>query len=200
MPYRKPYRKSYSRYRRKSGFKYGRKGFWKRKQMKNTGQTAKRFFKLKRVYPLSTSAGLITFTDNPRNPSSAQDWSSVAALFDSYRVCAVKYKFIPSRPNDTTLTTAYEPLYAAWDSDGTGPTSINAAMQYENLKIKNLSMPWSIYQYIGKIVTSGESTGYASTASPITTGEMVFLASGLNSSATYGQLIQTYYLAVKDRK
>lgn len=197
---RRTYKKSYSKYRPKSGFRSGRKGFWKRKQSKNTGQTAKRFFKLKRVYPLTTSSGLISFTDNPRTPSSAQDWSNVSGLFDSYRVCAVKYKFIPSFPNDTSVTTNFQPLYVTWDNDGTGPSTINAAMQYENLRIKNMCMPWSVYQYIPKIMTSGQPNGYASTASPISVGDMTFLASGLNTTATYGQLIQTYYIAVRDRK
>jgi hypothetical protein len=40
----------------------------------------------------SSTSSTYFFTDNP---SQAQDWSSFAAMFDSYRVCAVKIRFIP---------------------------------------------------------------------------------------------------------
>lgn len=194
MPY---YRKRRTYKKRRST----RKGYWKRKVRKSTmGQTGKRFFKLKRVYPLTTSSGLISFTDNPRNISAAQDYSNVAGLFDTYRCCAVKYKFIPAFPYDTSVTTNYTPLYVTFDTDGTGPSTINAALQYENLKLKNMYRPWTVYYKLPKISTSGAIMGYCDIDSPSTVGEVTFLASGLNTTATYGQLIQTYYVVVRDRK
>lgn len=76
---------------------------------------------------------------------------------------------------------------------------------YGNMRIKNLSRPWSYYVRVPKLVNTGSATtavvGYMDTAAPAATGSVyVSKAGGLTASTNYGTLIFTYYIHAFLRK
>lgn len=169
-------------------------------------------FRLRGVTALSTSlpgtnADVYSMT-NPgayyNGGSVLQDLSNFTALFDNYRICAVKLKYIPSRPSDSSSTTTYLPCYVVPDfDDETALTSIAQAVQYERMRVKDLSKPWKFYVKVPKInSTTANSVGYGwfdLATSPNQAG-IKFFATGLSTSATYGTIIATYYIAFKNRR
>lgn len=202
MPYRRrTYRRRYKRrtYRRK----WSRKNVTRR--FKNDG---KRFFKLTTSDEVvSTAGGQIAnvYTDNPNGYN---DWTQIASLFDSYRVCAIKIKYIPNKPNDESNVTTYQPLYIVQDRDSTTlPSTVNDMIQYENLKVKNLYRPWTYYRKFAKQTSTGVTGqvmlagGYKDCGQP-TGSQAIFIVSepGLQTSTTYGRWITTLYLTAKNRR
>lgn len=202
MPYRRrTYRRRYKRraYRKK----------WSRKstarRFKNDG---KRFFKLTTSDAVQTTSGgqvSNTYTDNPQDYT---DWTQIASLFDSYRVCAIRIKYIPNRPNDQSNVTTYQPLYIVQDRDSiTPPGTVNAFIEYENMKVKNLYRPWSYYRKFAKQTSTGVSGqvvlagGYRDCAQPTGT-QAIFIVSepGLQSETIYGRYITTLYVTAKNRR
>ena len=206
MPYyrrrRYPYRKTV--FRKKW---YGRrKKYAKTLSMAQVTKDGKRFFKLRVATNFTSSAlgTLDTVVDN--NPSGFQDWSSISNLFDSYRVCAIKIKYIPSLPNDTSAVTGFYPLYAVNDHDDITPlASVNQAIQYENMKVHNLYMPWQHYFKIPvrtQTSTAGtiEKGGYQDIASVSGSAGIKLWVTGLDTSTQYGTMIVTHYIAAKNRR
>lgn len=134
------------------------------------------------------------------------DWVSVANLYDQFRVCAIKLKYIPTHPNDPSSAAAYRPIYVFADFDATGlsPTDA-AAVGYGNMKVMNAYRPWSYYLKVPRLVNTGSSSvsieGYMDTAAPQVTGSLYLSkAGGFSNSTTYGVVILTYYIQAVVRK
>lgn len=104
MPRRNNFRK------RVRARKYVRK--FNRKARAGMGQNGKRFFKLKGAFGLSSDVSGTINMSVTDDVSGLGDWSSIAALFDTYKVCALKVKFFPQLPNDPSGTTGYFPSIA----------------------------------------------------------------------------------------
>lgn len=201
MPSRPRFRRR-RRFRRKFSRKKSRSIFHR----KFTGVNAKRYFKLKAVFTLTSTAGGTyagVFTDNP---SGMQDWTPFQSLFDSYRVHAIKIRFIPAFPNNLSATTAYRPVYIVGDNDDVGAlASVNLALQYDSVKVKNLNMPWTYYFKWSKITSSAAATvmtrvGYLTTATPQANRAVKFYADNLTASVNYGDLVVTMYVSGVDRQ
>jgi hypothetical protein len=124
--------------------------------IKGSGFNGRRFFKLRqssRVNQAPASAGGYLITDDP---SSAPDWASLAALFDSYRVCAIKMKFISdgtfqsmTDANGTGSVYHNVPVYVFHDCNSivsTVPSEIANVVQYEKLKVKQVTRMFSYYR------------------------------------------------------
>lgn len=224
MPVRKVGRRRYKPVRR-----VGR-GWLARKRAKRGMGDSKRFFKLRLVSSISTDGSGVASFSATDLPSSAQDWSSVAALFDQYRVCAMKLKFIPHAFSDVigsqtitnnltataTVTTGsqasnqtyYSPFYIVHDPDSTVATvadTVNEAIEYENMKVFDLHRPFQYYRKMAKQfrINSDVSTdikGYQSTATPQATQIIAGVGTGFTISVEIGKVIVTYYIAAKARK
>lgn len=204
MPY---YR---SRFRRRRKFK--RRGYWKRKQKRYTGkgQRGIRFFKLRRVQTISSDAGgVINVFANNGPQTGFQDWSNIVSLFDSYRVPALKVKYIPQLPNDASTLTGYHPVYVIGDVDANTPPiiSVNEAIQYENCKVKNMYMPWKYYFKCPKLGGVGniasvktQAGGWIDVATPYGNAGIQMIGNGFDLSTDYGTLVWTIYLMAKDRR
>lgn len=162
----------------------------------------KRFFKLRAVQLMSTTVGGDFATVFTNNPSGCSDWASVQALFDDYRVCALKIQWVPQLPNDTSAQTGYKPFYIVGDAnDVTALTGITDAIQYENCKVKNLYRPWTYYFKFPK-ATAGSTlmNGYRDTSVISGTQSVKTYSTGLDTSQDYGQFILSFYITVKNRK
>jgi hypothetical protein len=85
-----------------------------------SGFSGKRFFKLKYISTITSSLiqppgdppppQISNFTiQHDDNPNNAIEWVSFANMFDYYRCCAMKIKFVPSVMADTSFQ--YQPGY-----------------------------------------------------------------------------------------
>lgn len=156
----------------------------------------------------TTGAGILDELWKVNDPRNQQDWGAFQTLYDSYRVYAVKIKFIPSMPNDTSTVTGYSPMYYMFDVDSTAaPLTVNDFIQYENLRVKNLYMPHSVYFRIPKYTAFG-SSGVATLAGGFLDTQAGFPSNGiicgisgpLDTTTTYGTFITTYYIGFKNRR
>lgn len=163
-------------------------------------------FKLRLVGALASDAsGNITSVFQITNPIAALDFTPLQSLYDSYRVHGVSHKFMPALVNNASTTTAFTPLYTNIDyDDQLSISTVNAALEFENCKMKNLFSPYKLYYRIPKLVNLSTSSpmflnGYMDINNPQATGSIKYTATGLTPSTTYGQLIQTFYVSCKNR-
>lgn len=174
------------------------------------GANANRFFKLRHVVQATTSVGGVLQHVITNDPTLFEDWENVKALFDSYKICALKVKFIPSRPNDSSdhsgaTGVTYNPCYVVGDPDDVNAmTSVDQAIQYENMKVKNLFRPWTYYMKIPKRTQVSTATtiignGYIDCAMETPNASIKVFSDGLTADLPYGQFIVTGYFTAKNR-
>lgn len=198
------------RYRRKI-----RRGWMKRKSGKGDGR---RYFKLRTALDCSSDAGgTIHYTwsltaistnlvaINGAAPSnSLEEVSNIGALFDQYRVHAIKIAYFPQLPNDTSTVTGFFPLYTVIDRDtpNTSPpvTAIATAVQYDNLRVKNMYRPWKRYIKVGKYAQTGNPLGTMDLANIPNYGCLEMFGLGYDISTTYGKFVATYYVSASNRR
>jgi len=63
--------------------------------IKGSGFTGERFFKIREVQKLSSAPTQDKYYNIFDNPNTAQNWNDLVDLFDSYRCCAIKVKYVP---------------------------------------------------------------------------------------------------------
>lgn len=201
-----PYRRRVTRKPRK----YAKVSRYRRKRStRKTMGDGKRFFKLRTTTAVTSDgvSGQIQgwFNDDV---SGYEDWSNIAALFDSYRVCALKIKFIPDLPNDTSTVTGFKPFYVLHDPDSANIPSLTipVAIQYENCKVFNMYRPWTYYRRMQKQTSSGVSgqamlqNGYKDMALTTASQSINYTGNGFDLSTTYGTFILTAYIVCKNRR
>lgn len=169
-------------------------------------------FSLRFVTPFASDGvgvmGHYTSTSDPSAKvfdgfSTVLDWSAITPLFDQFKVNSVSLKFIPELPNDTNTTTGFFPLYLAYDADSVAASagSVSTVLQYDNYKVKNMYRPWEQTYKIKPVVQAGQTTrGFQDLNAPSNAGCIYMYGTGFDVSTTYGQLIITYNITVKDRR
>lgn len=165
--------------------------------------------KLRQVYNAAfDSAGSIDFYPHVLDPTGLEDWASYQAIYDSFRVYAVKIKFIPSLPNDTSINTAFRPIYYTFDVDSTSPpNSVSDVIQYENLKVKNLYRPHSVYYRVPRYTSGGQGSAavlaggfFDVNTTPPQNGVIGCYAENIDISQNYGTFVVTFYIGFKNRR
>lgn len=176
-----------------------------------SGDSGKRFFKLRRSDDLVMEDNTSLSIVRQDNPSTAQDWTSVSGLFDYYKVCAIKIHFIPAANINTFPAAAAGPkftaVYVFHDVNTTSAvTGINNVIQYENMVVKNLWLPWKkYYRMVRNIPVTNAVTvstrGYIPTVNPVPTQSVqVYIpTAGTSTSGLLGTLITTYYIVCRNR-
>lgn len=209
MPKRK-FRKSY---------RHARKRTRVIRRLRNRGRgIGRRFFKLRTALDLSADVGgTINYTwsltslsgslvnINGAGPTnSLEEVTQIGGLFDQYRVHAIKFSFIPQLPNDSSAQTGYFPLYTVIDRDtpNTSPpvSSIATAIQYSNLRVKNMYRPWKRYLKVGKYAQAGQPLGGMDLANIPNYGCCQMFGQGFDASQNYGKIIATYYVSCIQRR
>lgn len=165
---------------------------------------------------VSTTLGGVlqaNFSINPtkavNNVGTYVDFTSLAFLYQNYRVFKIKVTFTPKIPNDQGSLTFFQPCYAIWDADD-GPTdyltSRTDAISYPGARIKNLYKPWSVtYNVNQNGVGSSENVvfykdgNYFKTDNPGNKGVIKIYADGLDSSTVYGTFTSKIYLRMRNR-
>jgi len=129
------------------------------------------------------------------DPSGYTDWSSYAAIWDEYRVLAMRLTFIPNNQYSKT-TTLTVPLYVVIDRDSSGAlSSKNQAVQYESCKIKSLENRWSY----GIKMHGPTGAGWITTAATAATWWMKTFALSLSASSAYGDALITLMVQMRGK-
>lgn len=157
-------------------------------------------FVLRSVYSIATSVGgTITFITS-NDASTSSDFSSLSALFDSYRVRKIHQEWIPNFSRGSTQS--LPPIYLFFDLDDPNVVSgINEsiAVQYPNCKILPVDKYYHASAEVPKVnsIAAGVGAysvndGFIDIATPVATCSIQAYSTGLAASTTYGTLINTY--------
>lgn len=75
------------------------------------------------------------------------NFAEIQALFDSYKIMAIRATFMPMQNSSEQSTGSFLPtMYCVVDyNDATAPTSINELAEYPNVKIRRMDRPVSVY-------------------------------------------------------
>jgi hypothetical protein len=138
---------------------------------------------------------------------SVQDWTSFASVFDSYKVNWIEVEFIPKYPNDTSTVTASAAIAITCDVDtsGTSPSAMTTIIEHEKYTIVSPLKRWR-YKCKVPIYTSANTAsvvgdgGFLDIADVPATGSILVYGSGLNTSATYGELFYRYNITFANRR
>lgn len=194
-------RKRYSRFRKSATAKSNR-GLYKLSQALDLSSNVGGIINY--AFSLTSISGALLSIDGAAPFGNLEDVTNVGALFDSYRVNAIKFKYIPQLPNDTSTTTGYFPLYSIVDIDtpNTSPpaSSISLQIQYNTLRVYNMYRPWSRYVKVGKYNQASNRMGWLDLANIPNYGCCQFYGPGFDISQNYGKLIITYYISTFARR
>lgn len=153
-------------------------------------QIVHRFF-LKTVQTgLATDgAGTLSAVLALNNPSGSTDWTSLAGLFDSYRVRKVSVSWIPAIAPGST-TGIYRPLYVITDFDSVlSLTTGDTALQYDSTRMYDISKPF-IHTVTNVPMTQNNGiVGWIDVANPIAQGTVQLLSTGLAVTLAYGSYV-----------
>lgn len=135
---------------------------------------------------LVTSAGGIINTVFDDNISTANDYSSFAAVWDEYRVLALKIEYRPISRYSSTLQPLF-PGYVLVDrDDSTAIASAALASNYSSSKLVMLSDPFSHQIKMGGV----EDAQFTTTASPVARNWIKLRFDNSTVSATVGVVHQ----------
>lgn len=208
MPMHRRHRTGHAGYKRAKGKRF-------RPKQKLPGTV----FKIQQSLDLTTSlAGQIRHSFNIYKPLAGVDndtsfpyldFTSLAQLYQNFDTIKIKLDYQPRLPNDTGLSTFYTPIYLAKDLDDSSSaplTSINEAISYPGVVIKNLFRPWSHSFTITNssfnindnvVMMSGKPFYRVDTGT--SRGVIRTYAEGLDSSTTYGVLNLSLYVNMRNR-
>lgn len=162
-----------------------------------------RFFKL-RLVDTNIPPGL---TNVLNNPTPYPDWSNVSALFEYYKVNAMKLKWIPHNTEAISNQQPHNiPIYIIHDWNNVNETFTQAFfIAHEKLTIKQSHKPWSYFRNL-KITappylqSEGSFNGYLRTASPVPTNVIRLWNTATIAGQNLGSLIVTLYMTCMYRQ
>jgi hypothetical protein len=137
---------------------------------------------------LQATVGGVINTVVSNDPTGYNDWSSVSAVWDEYRVLGMKMIYYPYNKYNEPTSTVVGPVFLVLDrDDGVAVASEALAINYESVKMKGLNEKWT---FEGKMAGVTEAT-YITTASPVANMWIKTRADGVTISHSYGR----YYIA-----
>lgn len=202
-----------SRRNRRKKSRRSKKRYSRRSKLPGTIRGDVKQFKLKGTVNFNSNgagANFDTFSDTQpgafyNGGTALQDLTNVAALFEQYRINAVKLRFFPFLSNASTGQ--YPPLYIIYDpDDATALAAVSTAIEYDNVKVMDLSRPWTYYK---KVVRSNTATGgvdvsmapgFHDLAAAVSIGAIKFACTGMFVGTQYGTIVATYYMEFAIRR
>lgn len=172
-------------------------------------------FKIRYTYEITSNAsGEINNVVSTSDPESAlggsgtyNDWTTLEALWDSYKVTGLRIQFSPYHPNGGggTATRAQRPLYMVQDRDDTTAlTSYDTAIQYDKVKIKALDKPFDVFFKTLDKSSSGSPVGWLNVGNAGSATNRIssvkFWSEGLTASSDYGRVTLTMYIKCAGRR
>jgi hypothetical protein len=137
----------------------------------------------------SSAGGVINAVFGNTNPSSCGNWSSLAAVYDEYRVLAMRVHWVPSNGYNKVVATqtCLNPLFVVLDRDSaTALTSTGAASGYDSVKMFDLERCFTYDEYK---MDGPREASFITTATPTNLGGVLFFATGLSNSLQYGTVL-----------
>jgi hypothetical protein len=140
------------------------------------------------------------------NPSAAAEYSAITSLYDSYRVERMIFEYIPQLTYNTGF--AFTPLAVVFDPDTTTVLgSFGAALQYDSLRVMDLTKHWNLSVRPPRVSSASALTGsytvyengFIDMATPVATSAFLWYAANATSSTTYGNYIFHWVLTVVAR-
>lgn len=157
------------------------------------------FFLRTAVSGVTSSSSVITVTIALNDPSATTDWTSLAGLFDQYRVRTVHITWIPAQAAGGTDTV--RPLYIGvdYDSSSVGATTADQILQRGTTRIYNINQPIKHSIKMPIMTEANNPLGWQDCATPIAQGVAQILSTGLATAAAYGSYIIEYDVQFKSR-
>jgi hypothetical protein len=106
--------------------------------------------------PTTGSQYVNVFSDNP---SMLGEWQNFVPLFEAYRVCAMKIRFIPSNMANTTAI--FVPGYIYHEPNTASATTcvtVGNALDRENCRVVNLQRVWTYYRKLRRVICFPDPT------------------------------------------
>jgi len=145
---------------------------------------------------ISTGGGLYN-TVFPIDLGTANDYASLAAVYDEYRVLGAHMKYLPVNRYNRTAAEAIGPGFVVLDhDDGTALASLALASNYESAKFVNLSDPWKSAPIR---MHSIENAVFTTTATPVTRQWIKPYFEALGATKTYGNIFVTAIVQFRGR-
>jgi len=134
--------------------------------------------------------GAGTYSSNFSNgASSSPDWASYAAIFDEYRVIALKVVYTPVLYVGGSTATQFQPIATVIDyDDGNVPATMSGMSEFSSFKEHAPLKPWSVVA----LAQSVSDLQFIDTASPAATFNIHALSLGNTASVNLGRLKVQY--------
>jgi hypothetical protein len=145
---------------------------------------------------LTSSGGGVIVGSMNNNPSSSAEWSTVVALYDSYRIKKMTFEFIPYLTFESGND--YPSLAVCFDPDSTSNLSgFSNALGYDNFRALDMSKHWHYEAFPPRISSAAALTGaytvyengFIDCASPPSTSAILWYAGGATVGTTYGTYV-----------
>jgi len=128
------------------------------------------------------------------DPSGYGDWSSLAAIYDDFRVLHMSLHFVPISRYTTLLTK--RPVLTAIDNDSTGvPTSYGATANFESAVIRSIEDPFSMEHSM----SGPPDDDFITTIAPAATWAFKFYSDGNTASSLLGAALVTLIVQFRGR-
>jgi hypothetical protein len=157
------------------------------------------------VQPISSGATGVINTVFANNPNGTSEWASYIALYDEFRILAVRLSILPYQQG--SLTVISDLCGIVFDNDDTTVlTNISSALEYDNCRL--IQTNWvpakaGLTQYTWARPTSGANTAvlWQDVAVPAASpGSIKFYASGLSASTKYFSVQVEYFVEFRGRR
>jgi hypothetical protein len=137
------------------------------------------------------------------------DWANLINLYQNFNTIKIKLQYIPKIGNDTSLQTFFLPFYISKDLDDSQTdylTSVDDAISYPGVKIKNLFKPWTeTFEIKNTVLNTNDNVVmmngkiFYRTDTGSFKGVLKTYAEGLDSSTTYGTLNMSIFVNCRNR-
>jgi hypothetical protein len=128
------------------------------------------------------------------SPASTSNWSNVSAVFDEYRVLAMKLQYRPNEFNGGSVVQA--PITSVIDYDTSAAlTGYTLAAQYSSQVEFRGSQNWTRTAYMSGV----ENSGFVSTGSPGNTFWIKLYTSGNTINTTLGRYVITFVVQFRGK-
>lgn len=164
----------------------------------------------------SSVGGIISSIVPVQRADIATDFTSIAALFDSFKVTYCQVQYFPTYVNNPlSAVGTFHPIYVSYDPDSnTHVGTVDGILQYDNRRIFNLYRPWTYktkvrVQTDNSVANSGMQSNYrpglglmldAAQVANYNKGIIQWEADLVPASTQFGDIVVTLWLTVTDRR
>ncbi len=130
------------------------------------------------------------------------DWAAYSALYDQYRVRAIKIEYIPFYPNDEEAQFKHRPLVLVYDRDSsTALTTWDQAAGFSGRRWYSTHKRFTYYRKLHRIGPKDQDLtgGWIDCANPHSEGAIKTYSESMTASTSYGLWIMTAYCQFKNK-